>query len=43
MSFVVVGNSEYGKRVPIQIGTLHIDMVLEIATKEELSLLGRTW
>ena len=41
--FVVVGDSEYGKRVPIQIGTLHIDMVLEKATKEELSLLGRTW
>ena len=41
--FVVIGDSEYGKRVPIQIGTLHIDMVLEKATKEELSLLGRTW
>ena len=41
--FVVVGDSEYRKRVPIQIGTLHIDMVLEKATKEGLSLLGRTW
>ena len=40
--FLVVGDSEYGKRVPIQIGTLHIDMVLEKATKEQLSLLGRT-
>ena len=41
--FVVVSDSKYGKRVLIQIGTLHIDMVLEKATKEELSLLGRTW
>ena len=39
--FVVVGDSEYGKRVPIQIGTLHIDMVLETATRDELSLLGK--
>ena len=41
--FVVVGDSEYGKRVPIQVGTLHIDLVLEKATKAELSLLGRVW
>ena len=39
--FVVVSDSEYGKRVPIQIGTLHIDMVLGAATKEELSLMGK--
>ena len=37
--FVVVSDSEYGKRVPIQIRTLHIDMVLEKAMKEELLLL----
>ena len=41
--FVVVSDSEYGKRAPIQIGTLHIDMVLEKATKEELPLLGKAW
>ena len=41
--FMVVGDSEYGKRVPIQIGTLHIDMVLEMATRGELSLLGKAW
>ena len=31
--FVVVNDGEYSKRVPIQLGTLHIDMVLEKATK----------
>ena len=41
--FVVVNDSEYGKRVPIQIGTLHIDMVLERATKPELATLGKAW
>ena len=41
--FVVVSDSEYGKRVPIQVGTLHIDMVLEKTTKEESSLLGKVW
>ena len=41
--FVVVGDSEYGKRVPIQIGTLHIDLVLEKATKQELAALGKAW
>ena len=41
--FVVVSDSEYRKRVPIQVGALHIDMVLEKAVKEELSLLGKAW
>ena len=41
--FVVVSNSEYGKRVPIQIGTLHIDLVLERATRQELATLGKAW
>ena len=41
--FVVISDSEYGKRVPVQIGTLHIDLVLEKATKEELAKLGKAW
>ena len=41
--FVVVGDSEYSKRLPIQIGTLHIDLVLEKATKQELAVLGKAW
>ena len=40
---LVIDNSAYGERVPIQIGTLHIDMILGIATTEELASLGRTW
>ena len=40
---LVVNDSEYGKRVPIQLGTLHIDMILEQVTKEEQATLGKTW
>ena len=40
---LVVKDSEYGKRVPVAIGTLHIDMILETATKEELENMGRKW
>ena len=31
---LVVDDSPYGMRVPIQIGTLHIDMALDLATEE---------
>ena len=41
--FVVINDSEYSKRVPIQIGTLHIDLVLDQATKQELAALGKAW
>ena len=41
--FVVVNDSEYSKRVPIQIGTLHIDLVLDQATKQEIAALGKAW
>ena len=34
--FLVVSDHTYGKRVPLTIGTLHIDMIIECATKEEL-------
>ena len=40
---LVIKNSEYGERVPIQIGTLHIDMILEKATAEELNRLGKAF
>ena len=33
---LVVKDSEYGKKVPVAIGTLHIDMILDTATKEKL-------
>ena len=41
--FVVVDDSEYGKQVPVQIGTLHIDLILEKATKEEIAKMGKAW
>ena len=31
---IVIEDSEYGDRVPLQIGTLHIDMILDKATLE---------
>ena len=40
---LVVKDSEYGKRVPVAIGNLHIDMILDLATKEELENMGRKW
>ena len=32
--FLVMNDHNYGKRVPITIGTLHIDMIIDQATKE---------
>ena len=32
---LVIDDSQYGNRVPIQIGTLHIDMAIDLATGEE--------
>ena len=34
--FLVMNDYNYGKRVPIMIGTLHIDMIINQAMKEEL-------
>ena len=33
----------YSNWVPITLGTLHIDMVIEKATSEELQNLGKEW
>ena len=41
--FVVVNDSEYGEQVPVQIGTLHIDLILERATPGEIAKLGKAW
>ena len=38
---LVVDDSPYGEKVPVAIGTLHIDMVLDLATREELDNIGR--
>ena len=40
---VIQNDSTYSSRVPITLGTLHIDMVIEKATSEELQHLGKEW
>ena len=40
---LVIDDSAYGMRVPIQIGTLHIDMALELATEAEMKKLSHKW
>ena len=40
---LVVKDSEYGKKVPVAIATLHLDMILDLATKEELENIGRKY
>ena len=41
--FLVLRDSDYGNKCPIIIGTLHIDLILDLATQEELSTLTRQW
>ena len=41
--FLVMPDHEYGHRVPVMIGTLHIDMIIEQAMKDELDHLGTAW
>ena len=41
--FMVSYNSHYTNRVPIQIGTLHIREMLQLATKEEKETLWQAW
>ena len=41
--FLVLRDSDYGNKCPVIIGTLHIDLILELATKEELSTLTKQW
>ena len=40
---LVIEDSAYGMRVPVQIGTLHIDMALDLATEAEMKKLTRRW
>ena len=41
--FLVVPNHQYGYRVPATVGMLHIDMIIEKATPEELDKISITW
>ena len=38
---LVINDSPYGNRVLVQIGTLHIDMMLDLASEEEKKRLNR--
>ena len=38
-----MNDHNYGKLVPITIGTLHIDMIFDQATKEELDKISIAW
>ena len=40
---LVIDDSAYGMRVPIQIGTLHIDMAIDLATETEMKKLSHKW
>ena len=33
---LIIDDSAYGMRVPVQLGTLHIDMALDLATEAEM-------
>ena len=40
---LIIDDSAYGMRVPVQLGTLHIDMALDLATKAEMKQLSHRW
>ena len=40
---LVLDDSLYGMRVPVQIGSLHIDMAIDLATEVEMQKLSRKW
>ena len=40
---LVIKDSPCGEKFPVALETLHIDMVLDVATKEELDNIGRKW
>ena len=40
---LVLEESPYGNRMPIQIGTLHIEMSISLITQEETNVMSRKW
>ena len=40
---MVIDDDQYGERVPIQVGTLHIDEMIKVTTKDEFDALGQEW
>ena len=43
MLMSVIPESEYSRRVPITIGTIHIDEIIDLITEEELKLASCQW
>ena len=43
MLMLVLDDSLYGMRVPVQIGSLHIDMAIDLATEAEMQKLSCKW
>ena len=39
----MIDDSHYGRRVPIQVGTLHIDHILDLMISEELDTSNKQW
>ena len=39
----VLDDSPHGDQVPVQMGTLHIGMVIDLITQEEIDVLTRKW
>ena len=40
---LVIPESEYSRRVPITIGTIHIDEIIDLITDKELKAANRQW
>ena len=40
---LVIPESEYSRRVPITIGTIHIDEIIDLITDEELRMASHQW
>ena len=40
---LVIDNSPYRKKVPVQLGTLHIHMILKAAAQNPSIRLGHSW
>ena len=40
---LVIPESEYSRRVPVTIGTIHIDEIIDLITDEELKSANRQW
>ena len=43
MLMLVIEDSPYAQRVPIQLGTLHIDRALDLVSKTEMITLSNIW